>query len=129
MADEIRLIDAEKLKRKLLECDENDDDRFPEGYNYAINEIREYIDDMPIVEAEPAKWVSVKDRLPEPNTEVLVYIKYPQPVLSLDTGIKKKANIKKLFFDGEGFVSYDYGKLTHWMPLPEPPESEEDDEE
>ena len=55
MADEVKLIDAEKLKRKLIEGDGHDDDRFTEGYNFAINEIREYIDSMPTVEAEPVK--------------------------------------------------------------------------
>lgn len=55
MADEVRLIDAEKLKRKLIEGDGHDDDRFTEGYNFAINEVREYIDNMPTIEAEPVK--------------------------------------------------------------------------
>ena len=73
-----------------------------------------------------SKWISVKDRLPEPNTEVLVYIKYPQPVLVLDRDIRKKDDIKKLFFDGEEFAPFDYGKLSYWMPLPQKPESEGD---
>lgn len=68
-----------------------------------------------------SEWISVTDGLPEPNTEVLVYIKYPQPVLVMDRGIYKNGNIKKLFFNGEGFVPFDYGELSHWMPLPEPP--------
>ena len=66
MTDDVRLIDAEKLKRKLIEGDGHDDDRFTEGYNFAINEIREYINNMPTVESQPDNgWISVKDRLPE----------------------------------------------------------------
>lgn len=65
MADEVRLINAEKLKRQLIEGDGHDDDRFTEGYNFAINEIRGYIDSMPTVEAEPVKqgrWEVNEDR-------------------------------------------------------------------
>lgn len=88
------------------------------------------IDSMKTYEVQPVKrndWISITDELPEPNTEVLVYIKYPQPVLVMDRGIKKKDNIKKLFFDGEGFTPFDYGKLSHWMPLPEPPKESDVD--
>lgn len=55
MANEVRLIDAEKLKRQLIEGDGHDDDRFTEGYNFAINEIKEYIDNMPTIETELVK--------------------------------------------------------------------------
>lgn len=53
--DDKRLIDANKLERRLIEGDGHDDDRFTEGYNFAINEIRGYIADMPTVEAQPEK--------------------------------------------------------------------------
>lgn len=71
-----------------------------------------------------SEWISVTDGLPEPNTEVLVYIKYPQPVLVMDRGIWKKDDIKKLFFDGEEFAPFDYGELSHWMPLPDLPKDD-----
>ena len=50
---EERLIDANKLERRLIEGDGHDDNRFTEGYNFAINEVRGYIADMPTVEAQP----------------------------------------------------------------------------
>lgn len=69
-------------------------------------------------------WISVKDRRPEPNTWIMVYIKYPSPVFEFETGIQKMSGIKKVFYYGEGFYC-DFGTITHWMPLPEPPESAE----
>lgn len=59
-------------------------------------------------------WISVKDRFPPNDTEVLCFdgnymrvMEYWQddPI----TGIPK-------FFDGDRFTS-----ITHWMPLPNPP--------
>lgn len=61
---------------------------------------------------EQTTWVSVKDRLPDPFTWVLVY--------------SKQGNYMNLKVDyvhsGRWFNSM---CVTHWMPLPEPPESEE----
>ena len=65
-------------------------------------------------------WISVKDRRPEPNTWIMVYIKYPSPVLEFETGIQKMSGIKKVFYYGEGFYC-DFGTITHWQPLPTPP--------
>lgn len=38
-------IDANALKRKFIEGDGHDDDRFTEGFNFATQVYREYIDD------------------------------------------------------------------------------------
>lgn len=58
------------------------------------------------------KWISVKDRLPKPQTEVLAFMR----------GIMYLA-----WYDNEigGWASNEWGLLdavTHWMPLPTPPE-------
>jgi hypothetical protein len=65
-----------------------------------------------------SSWISVEDRLPEDRYWVLVW----------HTGFNtaKKAKYKDNGFpifvlDGYGA---DYGEVTHWMPLPEPPEVE-----
>jgi hypothetical protein len=57
-------------------------------------------------------WISVKDRMPEEGVDVLVYLN------------RKDADVD--FVDKSGnFFYYDEGKVTHWRPLPEPPESED----
>jgi hypothetical protein len=61
-------------------------------------------------------WISVKDRMPEDGVEVLVYG---------DIYLNRKgADVD--FVDKSGnFFYYDEGEVTHWRPLPEPPESAE----
>ena len=61
-----------------------------------------------------SKWISVDERLPEENTEVLIYC--------------KTNNGKEVFFVDKiryfrGIAIWDVwnGKVTHWMPLPEAP--------
>ena len=61
------------------------------------------------------EWISVKDRLPKENIWVLVYSKQGSYM-----------NLKVDYIhDGRWFNSL---LVTHWMPLPEPPESEDDAE-
>lgn len=67
------------------------------------------------------KWISVKDRLPEPHCVVLAY----------GEGEVGVASFQKLQKDwlGGGAIWLDVSQtwwdpnpeITHWMPLPEPP--------
>ena len=87
----------------------------------------EIIEDI-CIKKEPAvladnDWISVKDRLPDPETWVMVYIKYPSPVFEMERGIHKMSSIKKMFYDGKSFYC-DFGTITHWQHLPEPPKGE-----
>ena len=62
-----------------------------------------------------AKWISVKDRLPEEEKEVLCYLGN-----ALGKGIV-------VAFRRHGDWYFDGWKcptVTHWMPLPEPPKGE-----
>jgi len=60
-----------------------------------------------------SEWISVKDKLPKPSTEVLIFI---YDILAL--GYMES--------DGEWWNDADEKEhsesVTHWMPLPEPPE-------
>jgi hypothetical protein len=64
-----------------------------------------------------SEWISVKDRMPEEGVEVLIY------------GNIYFANRKSIdvdYVDKSGdFFYFDEGKVTHWRPLPDPPESED----
>lgn len=61
-------------------------------------------------------WISVEERLPE---EEGMYLVYNPKALEYD-------KIEVIFFgDGEFWPNIPTGsKVSHWMPLPEPPEDE-----
>ena len=58
------------------------------------------------------KWIPVTERLPEQGQEVIVY----------DGGVLKPKVFCYLFWN----PNYDiWARVTHWMPLPEPPKEVE----
>ena len=58
-----------------------------------------------------SKWIPVTERLPEQGQEVIVY----------DGGVLKPKVFCYLFWN----KNYDsWARITHWMPLPEPPKEE-----
>lgn len=59
------------------------------------------------------EWISVNDRLPEKGIVVIVYA----PTLVL-TGYMNNEQWYQYMNAGEGDMLL---KVTHWMPLPEPP--------
>ena len=63
-----------------------------------------------------SNWISVKDRLPEKNGRYLVY----------ENGEVYSAEYEKNRPDSEWTDDYEgyFMKVSHWMPLPEPPEEE-----
>ena len=88
-----------------------------------------------------AEWISVKDRLPSEAGRYLVAYKlfdsdlaWWNEVLSFSTDLYKMDNFdfpRKKYKGKSGFYFYDseYGnvednRVTHWMPLPEPPKEE-----
>ena len=58
-----------------------------------------------------SKWISVEDRLPPDQQEVLVYT----------VSQKGLGNIDKGYWSIGRFIHRGSAKVTHWMPLPEPP--------
>ncbi len=58
-----------------------------------------------------AEWISVKDRLPEEGSYVLVFVN-----LGYGYTIGTSLYLNKSFKMDEN--------ITHWMPLPEPPKGE-----
>ena len=88
----------------------------------AINELLSYANDswgdlneafeMAIAALrEQPQWISVEDRLPEDDVQVLACTKH---------GKAFSAHCERGRWRVSGSV-----KVTHWMPLPEPPEVEE----
>lgn len=119
----MRLIDADVLKIEI------DDKWMPD---MMVSEIWGVIDEAPTVATGinvPNKWISVKDRLPETQNPVIVYV----PPHTNDecesyigyVGMAYYTDFGNGFWGGtDGNV---YGAIgiihspTHWMPLPEPP--------
>ena len=64
------------------------------------------------------EWISVDDRLPEEKVDCIVHYKHAY----CDNDDYWAIGI--CFYDGEKFqVNLSY-KVTHWMPLPQPPKGE-----
>lgn len=64
------------------------------------------------LEAQVPKWISVKERLPERNTAVIV---------AVDDG-----HVFQTLYAYDGWDLWEgcTCNVTHWMPLPEPPKEE-----
>lgn len=64
-------------------------------------------------------WISVEDRLPEAFVSVLVYMPEERPLPTVHEGyVTKQGNWYAHFFEREPF------EVTHWMPMPTPPEED-----
>lgn len=72
------------------------------------------------------KWISVKEKLPEPNQSVLIFEKGCGLAVSAtyepQNGLFRQwsENCNCHVGDGEGPGFYQQ-RVTHWMPLPPPP--------
>lgn len=75
------------------------------------------------------EWISVKDRLPEIGQRVLVYQKSGvfggneiEITYRIDEFYESSEEINnQIVWDGQGMCN----DIHHWMPLPEPPVSDE----
>lgn len=111
MAD---LIDRDAVLKKFIEGYGDDD--FTTGYNWAVDEYRQKIAEIPAVN----RWIPVEDALPEENEYVLAFVKRrhsSRVILSVLIDREWKIGVNDCS-DGFNVV----GVITHWMPLPEPPE-------
>lgn len=65
--------------------------------------------DMLFRDVRPVKWIPVTERLPGIGERVITY--------------RKGYGVKENFRSGDG-TWWSGFKITHWMPLPEPPKEE-----
>lgn len=72
-------------------------------------------------------WISVKDRLPKSMAnKVLVWLEHEDLVGYIGFGHYEKYKGQEIWYDlehNEAFLIRGY-VVTHWMPLPEPPEED-----
>ena len=110
--------------KKGLECCKNDkcaDCRYFDGNGYwscvgrLIDDIFAYVQQL---EAHQPRWISVKEREPEPFVSVLGYIPDEAPMPVVREGYRVSAgNCNAYYFP----VLADRREITHWMEIPEPP--------
>lgn len=121
----MRLIDADAafdaLDEKIPQDEVSD---YFDGIMYAMQYI---VNDAPVC----GQWINVKDKLPNDHEQVLVHLKG-------DKYTTEKSRMEIATFAlGDFFLYYQYrdnttnglftipycvDSVTHWMPLPEPPE-------
>lgn len=69
-----------------------------------------------------SEWISVKDRLPEGEEDVLVHLTSKELVVgAFMTALIHDERFWVLSRGGDFYACPQFG-VTHWMPLPEPPE-------
>jgi hypothetical protein len=73
-------------------------------------------------------WISVEERMPEPDTECLVYGRSPwakEPYVRIDTwSMQRECPVgwsSHTIETGYAWDDSDFDDITHWMPLPAAP--------
>ena len=106
-----KLVDL--IEKASYECDEGTRDL------YDMREVADGIADFLIANGVTVQeWISVDDRLPEEKVNCIVHFKHAY----CDNDDYWAIGI--CFYDGKKFqmdLSY---KVTHWMPMPQPPKGE-----
>lgn len=115
----MRLIDADKLTQTINKALETPCySAYNDGYDMALNTILDYIEGMPTASAY-GQWVSVKDRLPEVQKEVLIYLPEYDSVEIAALFEIPSLNLKEWTQNEDAYM---LNEVSHWMPLPEPPD-------
>ena len=114
MAKYIKLEDLTKFPIRL---DHYDKEHGSKDFVYGIETVLEYAENLQTTDAAQ-EWISVKDRLPEPWKQVLIYSRYDFYEVALYIGIQGKWRVTW------NHDMLDANSVTHWMPLPQPPKGE-----
>lgn len=112
-------IEQERAAFEAWYCFGNPNDKC-----FAKNEIGSYSNPMTVIafnvwlaRAEQSAWISVEDRLPELNKEVLVV--WTDGVFGFATRIETKYHEERWNWETAALSE----TITHWQPLPEPPKA------
>lgn len=126
-----RCIDANALISDSRICGDCKDYELCDG-NIAFcpnASARRAINNAPTVETEPVKgWISVKDKLPKEDGKYMVWYRGELDICEFDA---ESQTFGYTYDDYDEMYSHLVywddsmdKKVTHWMPLPEPPKGE-----
>ena len=83
-----------------------------------LAEMRERLKRIPAADVRP-RWIPVTERLPEDFQKVLVFWQeHSEPVIDTAFWMEESKSFNCSHWERAG------EKVTHWMPLPEPPKEE-----
>jgi len=141
----MKLVNISTLRRHLLALS----DKYLKTNNFAgvlfVDDCVGVIDKMPEISNKSQEWISVKDRLPMPETNVLImqhfaetapYVNVTIGHLHQDSDLRRKpywywisygadmVHPKIESFHRAEFICPGNEYVTHWMPLPEPPKED-----
>ena len=114
-----------ELKRAQLDCAAACADRI-HRQNKELRDAAAQVTKLAAEAAVEREWISVTERLPEDDGDVLAIVSgYPTPNITLDDVLVVAA-----FCEGEGwyigeYPDWDNPIITYWMPLPEPPKTDD----
>lgn len=98
---------------------------YARGYDAGMKFVVDEAKKAPTIDPESlrptAHWISVKDRLPEVFDEVIVYFNGFISIAWRETE-KRKNGIVGWHWDSQMHYPESLVNITHWMPLPNPPE-------
>ena len=78
-------------------------------------------------ERQDDKWIPVSERLPEDGESVLIAVDSAfAPYCHVYEAFHHSAATQWATANGLYFHGVEYARVTHWMPLPEPPEVSHD---
>lgn len=104
----MRLIDADKLHAEIS--------KWPDSVIYK-DWVQSAIATAPTVPVG-GDWVNTKDRLPEVQKEVLIYLPEYDSVETAALFEIPSLNLKEWAQNEDAYM---LNEVSHWMPLPEPP--------
>lgn len=123
----MRLIDADVLVR-WLETNKSNVNPLDYDTKATYDECITMVSAMETIDAgneQHGRWISVEDRLPETQAEVLLYVKHNNGGTNfVSVGSRSHFTHNRYYIDAVT-TAIDADRVTHWRPLPEPPKDAE----
>lgn len=108
----------EEIKHALTHCAKNRSCIDCPFHPYCSDSFEETVRYIEQLESNQSKWYSIKERLPEEGQKIMMAnVKHPSVQLIGRYKADQTPETIRLF-------GLKVGKVTHWMPLPEPPKED-----